>query len=103
MTGVSSSKTTPADQDLPSASVLTASYTLQELLWYFLQLGAFGFGGSITGAALVLGKRAIIDFPTVLIALATFRVLSTVRKVPEPLVILAVGAVGLLLQWAAHT
>lgn len=55
--------------------------------------------GAIAGAAFVLGKRAIIDFPTVLIALATLGVLSKVRKVPEPLVILAAGAVGLLLHW----
>jgi chromate transporter len=59
--------------------------------------------GAIAGAAFVLGKRAIIDFPTALIALATLGILSTVRKVPELLVILAAGAVGLLLQWAAHT
>jgi chromate transporter len=70
---------------------------------YFLQLATFGFGGLIARAAFVLGKRAITDFPTVLITLATFGVLSTVRKVPEPFVILAAGAVGLLLQWAAHT
>ena len=59
--------------------------------------------GAIAGAAFVLGKRAIVDLPTVLIALATLGVLSTVRKVPEPLVILAAGAVGLVLQWASHT
>jgi chromate transporter len=70
---------------------------------YFLQLVTFGFGGPVAGAAFVLGKRAITDFPTVLIALATLGVVSTVRKVPEPLVILAAGEVRLLLQWAAHT
>jgi len=59
--------------------------------------------GAIAGAACVLGKRAIVDLPTVLIALATLGVLSTVRKVPEPFVILAAGAVGLVLQWASHT
>ncbi len=55
--------------------------------------------GAIAGAAFVLGKRAIIDVPTVLLALATFGVLSTVGKAPEPLVMLSAGAVGLLLQW----
>ncbi|MBI3249289.1 MAG: chromate transporter [Deltaproteobacteria bacterium] len=55
--------------------------------------------GAIAGAAFVLGKRAIVDIPTVLIALATLGVLSQLRKVPEPLVILMAGAVGLLLQW----
>ncbi len=54
--------------------------------------------GAIAGAAFVLGKRAIIDVSTVLIALATLAVLSKIKKAPEPLVILAAGAVGLALQ-----
>lgn len=54
--------------------------------------------GAIAGAAFVLGKRAIVDVTTVLIALATLAVLSKIKKVPEPLVILAAGAVGLALQ-----
>src|SRR5207249_3029738 len=41
------------------------------------------------GAAFVLGRRAIVDIPTVLIALATVAVLSKVKRVPEPLVIVA--------------
>jgi chromate transporter len=54
--------------------------------------------GAIAGAAFVLGKRAIVDLPTVLIALATLAVLAKLKKVPEPLVILAAGVVGLGLQ-----
>jgi len=54
--------------------------------------------GAIGGAAFVLGKRAIIDLPTVLIALATLLTLTKMRKVPEPLVIVAAGIVGLILQ-----
>lgn len=54
--------------------------------------------GAIAGAAFVLGKRAIIDVPTAVIALATLAVLIKIKKVPEPLVILAAGAVGLALQ-----
>jgi chromate transporter len=50
--------------------------------------------GAIAGAAVVLGRRALVDPPTVLIALATLAVLIGVRKVPEPLVILASGAIG---------
>src|SRR5688572_3305024 len=53
--------------------------------------------GAIAGAAFVLGRRAIVDTTTALIALATLAVLLKVRKVPEPLVILAAGAVGLAL------
>ncbi len=54
--------------------------------------------GAIAGAAFVLGKRAIIDVPTVLIALATLFALTKMRKVPEPLVILTAGVIGLVLH-----
>jgi chromate transporter len=52
--------------------------------------------GAIAGAAFVLGKRALIDIPTVLICLVTFAVLTR-YKVQEPLVILAAGVVGVVL------
>ena len=52
--------------------------------------------GAIVGAAIVLGRRAIFDVATVLIAATTLLCLVYVRKVPEPVVILAAGAVGLL-------
>jgi chromate transporter len=54
--------------------------------------------GAIVGAAFVLGRRAIIDLPTALIAVVTFTVLSRVRRVPEPLVILGAGVVGLIVR-----
>ncbi len=68
------------------------------------QIAAFVAGvtaaatGAIAGAAVVLGRRAIVDVPTVLIAAATLLVLVKAKKVPEPLVILAAGVVGVLLQ-----
>jgi chromate transporter len=55
--------------------------------------------GAIAGAAFVLGRRAIIDVWTALIAIATMIVLFKVKKVPEPLVIVAAGLIGL----AIHT
>jgi chromate transporter len=54
--------------------------------------------GAIAGAAFVLGRRAIIDFPTALIALATFAFLSRVKRVPEPLVILGAGVIGFVVH-----
>jgi chromate transporter len=54
--------------------------------------------GAIAGAAIVLGRRAITDVATILIAGATFLVLWKVRRVPEPLVILVAGLIGLLLR-----
>jgi chromate transporter len=55
-------------------------------------------GGAIVGAAVVLGRRSIVDVPTLVIFLATLTVLVTVRKVPEPLLIIAAGLVGLVLK-----
>jgi chromate transporter len=54
--------------------------------------------GAIGGAAFVLGRRAIIDVPTVLIALVTFAILTRTKKIPEPVLILAAAAVGLALR-----
>jgi chromate transporter len=51
--------------------------------------------GAIAGAAFVLGRRAIIDVPTILIGFVTLLALVYVRKIPEPVVILAAGIVGL--------
>jgi chromate transporter len=54
--------------------------------------------GAIAGAAFVLGRRALVDIPTVAIFLGTLAVLSTVKKAPEPLVILATGVVGIAIK-----
>ncbi len=53
--------------------------------------------GAIAGAVVVLGRRAIIDGPTVAIAVATLLVLTQVRRLPEPLVIIAAGLIGVAL------
>src|SRR5437868_4441699 len=50
--------------------------------------------GAIAGAAIVLGRRAIVDVSTVLIALGTLGTLVYARRVPEPLVIVAAGVLG---------
>jgi chromate transporter len=69
-----------------------------------LHINAFIIGvtaaatGAIAGAAFVLGKRAIFDVPTVLIALATLVVLTKTKKIPEPLIILTAGMVGMILH-----
>ncbi|MEP7125149.1 MAG: chromate transporter [Byssovorax sp.] len=54
--------------------------------------------GAIAGAAFVLGRRALIDVPTILIALGTLAVLIKAKKLPEPLLIVATGLVGLALK-----
>src|SRR5262245_12933225 len=54
--------------------------------------------GAIAGAAFVLGRRSLIDVPTVAIGLATLLILTYVKKIPEPLIILAAGVIGLGLK-----
>ena len=54
--------------------------------------------GAIAGAAFVLGKRAIVDAATATIAVATLIVLLKTKRIPEPLVILLAGGVGLLIR-----
>lgn len=52
--------------------------------------------GAIAGAAVVLGRRAIVDGTSILIAVTVLALLMLPRRIPEPLVILAAGLVGVL-------
>jgi chromate transporter len=54
--------------------------------------------GAIAGAAYILARRSLIDLPTVVIGVITLIVLMFTKKIPEPIVILAAGAVGILLH-----
>jgi chromate transporter len=56
--------------------------------------------GAIAGAVIVLGRRALVDVPTVLICTVTLGVLVGMKRVPEPALIAASGVVGLLLKGA---
>lgn len=53
--------------------------------------------GAIAGAAFVLGRRALVDWTTSLIAVVALLLLLTLKKLPEPLLIVAAGIAGLLL------
>lgn len=52
--------------------------------------------GTITGAVIVLGRRSVVDVTTVLICLITLGLLWKVKKVPEPVIVLAAALVGLV-------
>jgi chromate transporter len=54
--------------------------------------------GAIAGAAVVLGRRAIVDWKTAAIAALTLGLLLLRKKIPEPLIILLAGAAGLALR-----
>jgi len=52
--------------------------------------------GTIAGAVVVLGKRSIVDLPTLVIALATALLLWKVKKLPEPAIVAVAAALGLI-------
>lgn len=52
--------------------------------------------GAITGAVVVLGKRSIIDLPTIALMLVTLALLWKAKKLPEPVIIALAAVVGLL-------
>jgi len=54
--------------------------------------------GAIAGAAVILSRRALMDLPTVLIALITLGVVFGFKKIPEPLLIVAAGVAGIVLH-----
>jgi chromate transporter len=45
----------------------------------------------------VLGRRALVDWTTALLALVTLALLVRVRRLPEPVLIGAAGGLGILL------
>jgi chromate transporter len=51
--------------------------------------------GAIAGAAVVLARRAIVDVPAALVAGVTLVVITWLKKLPEPIVILVAGGIGL--------
>ncbi len=67
------------------------------------QVGAFVEGvtaaatGAIAGAVIVLGRRAIVDLPTALIAAVTLGMLIR-YKVPEPLIVAVAGIAGIFIM-----
>ena len=54
--------------------------------------------GAIAGAAFILGRRAIVDIPTAVIAIAALAAMTWLKKAPEPILIVVAGIVGLLLS-----
>ncbi len=54
--------------------------------------------GTIAGAVIVLGRRSIIDFPTGLIGVATLLLCWKMKKIPEPVLVIAAALIGLALK-----
>ena len=54
--------------------------------------------GAIAGAVVILARRALVDGPTVAVALVVLAVLLKMRRVPEPVLILCAAVVGFLVH-----
>lgn len=54
--------------------------------------------GAITGAVVILGKKSLIEFPTLFIALFTIILLWKYKKITEPYIIIACAVIGFLLK-----
>lgn len=54
--------------------------------------------GTIAGSVVVLGKRSVIDLPTLTIAVAAIFVLWKFKKLPEPIIVVAAAVLGLLIH-----
>jgi len=58
--------------------------------------------GAITGAAIVLAERSIVDFVTASMALVTIGLIWKLKKLPEPVVVAVAAIIGLLVFPALH-
>jgi chromate transporter len=59
--------------------------------------------GAIAGAVLVLGKRTLSDWTSVLICLSAMAILLRFKKVQEPMIIVGAALLGILLKtWLVH-
>ena len=54
--------------------------------------------GAIAGAVVVLGKRTLVDIPTVLIAVAAAAILLKYKKLQEPYIIVTAAMIGIILK-----
>jgi chromate transporter len=62
-----------------------------------------GATGAIAGAVIVLGRKSLVDIPTVLIALVSLGLLwHFKKKLPEPLLVLGAALLGLMIYPLTH-
>jgi chromate transporter len=58
--------------------------------------------GAIAGAVLILGSRTLVDRSSLFIAVTSLGVLLLTKRIPEPVLILIAGLVGLFLLRGVH-
>jgi chromate transporter len=54
--------------------------------------------GALVGSVVILGRRSIYDWPTLLIGICTIIVILRFRKTKEPVIILFAAAIGLVIK-----
>jgi chromate transporter len=54
--------------------------------------------GAIAGATYILARRSLVDTPTIVIGMVVLVLLMVTKKIPEPILILAAGLVGILVR-----
>jgi chromate transporter len=59
-----------------------------------------GAVGAITGAVLVLGRKSLVDVPTLAIAAASLATVVATKRVPEPVLILLAAIAGIAIRGA---
>jgi chromate transporter len=59
--------------------------------------------GAITGSVIVIARRSIVDWPTVLLALATVLLLWRFKKLQEPIIVIAAALIGLVVYPLIHS
>ncbi|MGF6597908.1 chromate transporter [Paraburkholderia sp. GAS448] len=59
--------------------------------------------GAITGSVIVIARRSIVDWPTVVLALATVVLLWRFKKLQEPVIVVAAALFGLAVYPLIHS
>ena len=87
---------------VPLATLLAVVGVTGGTLWALFTFFAAAAVGAITGAVIILGRRTIIDIPTLLLALVTLVLLWRWKKIPEPLIVVGAAIIGLVVYSALH-
>ncbi|CAB3789756.1 Chromate transport protein [Paraburkholderia ultramafica] len=59
--------------------------------------------GAITGSVIVIARRSIVDWPTIVLALVTVLLLWRFRKLQEPVIVIAAALFGLVVYPLIHS
>lgn len=59
--------------------------------------------GAITGSVIVIARRSIVDWPTIVLALATVLLLWRFKKLQEPVIVVAAALFGLVVYPLIHS